>query len=156
MNNEKFLEQKASDMSVSELAEAIKIKSVLRTNEKVEVGDTVIITSKSKNYSWNEGDKKIIARLDNGGVCFEGGGYACIDDFTVIKQPKAVWTDITKECEFKPDSDGGGHYFLAIRYNGTEIGRLNTYESGFKPLMVRDYKAEMRKEHFKILKKSGG
>ena len=144
-------------MSVSELAEAIKIKSVLRTNEKLEIGDTVEIIKNSTcgEKGYEVGDIRKVTELytSNGlSVYLSGVPRNIVFNSDKVrlttKQPKAEWIDITNKCEFKPRYDGVG-FVLRVLAKDKFIGHLGL--DGFY-ITDTDYKVEESGTQFKILK----
>ncbi len=129
MNNEKFMNQKVSEMSVSELAEAIKIKSVQSTNEeKIKVGAKV---KSIYECSACRGKILTVIRIDSTTpypiTTKTDEGHEEIFRFNaleLVKEPKAEWIDITKDCEFefKQNVGGEGFGYIDIYHNGDKIG----------------------------------
>ena len=130
MNNKDFMKQSAESMSVSELAEAIKIKSVQSTNENYKKRGIIRV---SKVESFRSGinnseflyieDNKVYYKTKEGSV--DWFSKAWIDDGITIEKdeekPKAEWIDITNKCEFRLGADVSGTYHLGVYYEGTHI-----------------------------------
>lgn len=162
MNKDKFLEQKAKDMSVSELAEAIKIKSVLRTEkEKMKVGDAVELIK--SHYYYGIGDKFVIAKVDEIGDIYDKQNICVLHNkVKLVKESKAEWKDITKDCEFRVFSYPSGFHHIKIFHTGVHCGYLSRRNYSGVPIISvsdKDYfkiEIEPKGNDFKILKKSGG
>ena len=168
MNNKKFMKQSADSMSVSELAEAIKIKSVLRTNEEeVKVGDTVeVVLSYQDGRDRDNIEGKTAELIEirqkkyKYRVKFENGNESeAYKVKKVTEKPKAEWIDITKECEFKPEVSCDG-YQLRVLHKEKKIGFSGDYSMHKDESVIRissgyedKYKIEYSSfRNFKILK----
>lgn len=178
MNNQKFMEQSAGSMTVSELAEAIKLKqkemSEIAGEPKLEVGDTIRIVQdwKDNRQSENTGKETILIKLrilDTKypyRVRLKDGCEILVRKIEKVK-PKE-WTDITSDCEFRlvQDSvDSGSYNYFKVYHSGIQIAWMINDPIGEKGkdiciyAMARDdYEIEKSPHcnHFKILKKSGG
>ncbi len=175
MNKDEFLKQSAEDMTVSELAEAIKLK--IKANscpapQPFKVGDRVKVVRNipADNLTKKKiGDRFTISEIEEsqiGGI----GDWIHSDDgnetsIHAIELDKEEWKDITKECEFKLGSDVEGSYFLGVYYKGKRIisaisagcisHPLEVVATLTREYKVLDYNGKPldRTTNFKILKK---
>ena len=158
MKQTDFMKQLANEMSVSELAEAIKIKSVLRTKEEeFKVGDRVEIV---KDWSFTrssgiEGKIGTIMELNNKvrvnypyQLKLEEGGLYWVHKIKKAK-PKAEWTDITKDCKFMLRDDGDGFVLTITEKENKFVGHLGL--NGFYFPNPDVYRYTRRETLFKIL-----
>ena len=114
METDKFMNQKAKDMTLDELASAIRIR-IKETREMTQA------------------------------------------KYKALIKPKPTWKDVTRECEFKIDTDWAQYYYLRIFHNGKEIGSSNSWRPDNKETNISldgyNYKQKNKQQHFKILKK---
>ena len=165
MNNKKIMNQTVEDMTPEELIKAltIKIKDVEPAGSELKVGDKVEIveywvshdkiTDNAKRYNGQIGELINLNTNKNYPyqVKTDDGTSIPIHEVKLVK-PKAIWKDITKECEFKPRLDNE-LYLLQINHKGRCIGHLQIDEEPY--ITAQDCKCKRHNGYFKILKKDG-
>ena len=167
MKKEEFMKQSADSMSISELAEAIKLKSVLRTELKV--GDRVEIIQYWKsgspcsfdgrkgNFIKRQNDEFQV-ELDDQVELYDGVILAAYKVKKVSEKPKAEWTDITKECELSfQESKILKGFAIDLEYKGRWVATIMSDDGLDKrPINVScTCKVEYAKNsnHFKIMRR---
>ncbi len=169
MKKKEFMNQKVSELTISELAEAIKIKGEsgwvigskvkrrndMGTNDGFGEGmiGTIISTSSDYDVTHIYDVIHINVKLSNGKLSVDNH-QDCLE---LVTDQKEEWKDITKGCVFTPELQGD-FYHLDIIHEGVDFGFLSGHSKrgDIAYSEQHKYKLEFKGEkdsHFKILKK---